>query len=313
MLNIALNVMLIPGCGPIPAFGTRGAAIGTSAASALVSGVGIWLLLSGRLVVSFPRTMSWRPDWSIVRSLFRFGLPAGVQGVAMNLAGVMLLRFIGSLEHSAEAQAAYAVGYAELFSLITWTSVGLMGAAGGRRRAEPRRRPSGPDDARRVDCVADRPRRRGCVSAMFLLIPEQLLAIFGLKDPIVVNIGKQLLRYLSVSGFFITVALTYTGGLQGTGDTRSPLYITLVSQVVVPIGLVRDASGDWAGSKRPACGPPFSSATHALRPDGDAVPAGEMAHHRRGVVFAGTCSLRRSGLQADRRAGPRSHTSGSCI
>ena len=26
-----------------------------------------------------------------------------------------------------------------------------------------------------------------------------------------------------MSGFFITVALTYTGGLQGTGDTRSPL------------------------------------------------------------------------------------------
>ena len=29
----------------------------------------------------------------------------------------------------AEAQAAYAVGYTELFSLITWTSVGLMGAS----------------------------------------------------------------------------------------------------------------------------------------------------------------------------------------
>ena len=47
----------------------------------------------------------------------------------MNVAGVMLLRFIGSLEHSAAAQAAYAIGYTELFSLITWTSVGLMGAA----------------------------------------------------------------------------------------------------------------------------------------------------------------------------------------
>ena len=42
---------------------------------------------------------------------------------------VLLLRFIGSLEHSAEAQAAYAVAYTELFSLVTWTSVGLMGAA----------------------------------------------------------------------------------------------------------------------------------------------------------------------------------------
>jgi Na+-driven multidrug efflux pump len=69
----------------------------------------------------------------------------------------------------------------------------------------------------------------------------------------VVRLGTQLLRYLSVSGFFITVALTYTGGLQGTGDTRSPLYITLVSQVVIPVGLCfalqqagrLEASGVW--------------------------------------------------------------------
>jgi MATE family, multidrug efflux pump len=237
VLNIALNVVLIPGYGPVPAFGVRGAAIGTSTASALVSGVGVWLLLSGRLVVSFPRGMSWRPDWSIVRSLFRFGLPAGVQGVAMNLAGVMLLRFIGSLEHSAEAQAAYAVGYAELFSLITWTSVGLMGAAGA--VAGQNLGAGHPDRTMRAVAIAARIGLgvAACVSAMFLLIPEQLLAIFGLKDPVVVALGRQLLQYLSVSAFFITVALTYTGGLQGTGDTRSPLYITLVSQVVVPIGL----------------------------------------------------------------------------
>ncbi len=47
----------------------------------------------------------------------------------------------------------------------------------------------------------------------------------------------QLLRVLSVSGVFVAVALTYTGGLQGTGDTRSPLYISIVSQVVVPLGI----------------------------------------------------------------------------
>ena len=113
-----------------PPSAPRGAAIGTSAASALVSGVGLWLLLRGRLVVSFPRTMSWRPDWSIVRSLFRFGLPAGVQGVAMNLAGRDAAAVHRFARTQREAQAAYAVGYAELFSLITWTSVGLMGAAG---------------------------------------------------------------------------------------------------------------------------------------------------------------------------------------
>ena len=54
VLNIAFNVVLIPGLGPVPALGTRGAAIGTSSASVIVSAIGVWLLLSGRLVVHFP-------------------------------------------------------------------------------------------------------------------------------------------------------------------------------------------------------------------------------------------------------------------
>jgi Na+-driven multidrug efflux pump len=58
-----------------------------------------------------------------------------------------------------------------------------------------------------------------------------------MNEPVVVEIGSQLLRVLSVSGLFIAVALTYTGGLQGTGDTRSPLYISVVSQVLVPLGI----------------------------------------------------------------------------
>ena len=36
---------------------------------------------------------------------------------------------------------------------------------------------------------------------------------------------------------FISVALTYTGGLQGTGDTKSPLFISIVSQVMIPLGI----------------------------------------------------------------------------
>ena len=37
---------------------------------------------------------------------------------------------------------------------------------------------------------------------------------------------------------FIAVALTYTGGLQGTGDTKSPLFISVISQIFVPLSIV---------------------------------------------------------------------------
>ena len=50
-------------------------------------------------------------------------------------------------------------------------------------------------------------------------------------------VAVQLLAFLSVSGLFVTVALAYTGGLQGTGDTKGPLYISIVSQVIIPLGL----------------------------------------------------------------------------
>jgi hypothetical protein len=75
------------------------------------------------------------------------------------------------------------------------------------------------------------------VGAFFLLIPEQLLAIFGLDDPNVVAIGTQLLRYLAVSGFFITVALTYTGGLQGTAQNLGASLGTALIGAILLIGL----------------------------------------------------------------------------
>jgi putative MATE family efflux protein len=231
VLTVVFNVILIP------AFGTVGAALGTIASSTIVAGYGMWRLFAPGSVIHFDAHMDRRPDFTIIRSLFRFGLPTGVQGIAMNVAGVLLLRFIGSLEHSAAAQAAYAVGYTELFSLITWTSVGLMGAsatiAGQNLGAgNPERAVHGVAVASRIGLMV-----AAVVGGMFVLVPQLLLGVFGMTEPLVTDLGEELLMYLSVSGFFITVALSYTGGLQGTGDTRSPLYISIVSQIGVPIGL----------------------------------------------------------------------------
>ncbi|MDA1305678.1 MAG: MATE family efflux transporter [Acidobacteria bacterium] len=240
IMNVLFNIVLIGGMGPIPAMGTTGAAIGTALASLLASGTILWMLFTGRLVIRFQRfgrSLSLKPDWPIIRELFRFGLPTGFQGIAMNVAGVMMLGFIGSLEHSAEAQAAYAVAYTELFSLITWTSVGLMGATAavtGQNlgAGKPDRAAQTPREASRIGLGV-----AAGVGLLFITIPGPLLGVFALNEGIGGTLGRQLLAYLAVSGFFVTVALTYSGGLQGTGDTKSPLYISIVSQVIVPVGL----------------------------------------------------------------------------
>jgi putative MATE family efflux protein len=237
LCTIGFNVVLIRGLGPIPSFGTRGAAMGTCLASGSVALYSIYKLWRGGWVVSFPRRGPFGPDWTIIRQLFRFGLPAGAQGIMMNVGGVLMLGFIGSLAQSAAAQAAFAIGYTQLFSLVTWTSFGLMGAsaaiAGQNLGAgRPDRAIAGVHAAARLGLAV-----AVVLGLAFFFIPRQLLAVFGQTDPDVLHLGTQLLRVLSVSGLFITVALTFQGGLQGTGDTKSPLYISIIAQVIVPLGI----------------------------------------------------------------------------
>src|SRR6266704_3878039 len=120
VLNVVLNVILIRGLGPIPAFGTKGAAMGTCIASWLVAIYSLWKL--------------WNGGW--------------------------------------------------LFSLITWTSVGLMGAsaaiAGQNLGAsQPDRSAAAVHVAARIGLSS-----AAIVGALFLFFPRQLLAVFGMHDPV---------------------------------------------------------------------------------------------------------------------------------
>ena len=237
VLNITFNVVLIRGLGPFPALGTTGAAIGTVSAASIVSLYAIYHLHRGSWVAGFPRGGPYKPEWPIIRALFRFGLPTGIQGIAMNVGGVLMLAFVGSLAQSAAAQAAFAVAYGQLFTLITWSSVGLMSAA-----ATVAGQNLGAGSVDRAVAAVHTAARMGfsvavVVGVLFLLFGRVLLGFFGLDDPAVVDLGVVLLRVLSLSGLFVAVALTYTGGLQGTGDTKSPLFISIISQVIVPLGI----------------------------------------------------------------------------
>jgi putative efflux protein, MATE family len=235
--NIILNVILIRGLGPIPAFGTAGSAMGTCIATGGVGIYSLWRLTRGGWVIGFPRG-GYAPDWSVIRKLFKFGLPAGFQGVAMNFGGVLMYGFMGSLAAHGEAtQAVYAVAYGQLFLLVTWSSNALMGASAA--VAGQNLGAGKPDRANAAVHVAARIGIAGAtaVGLFFFFFPRLLLGLFGMTDPVVVDIGVQLLRVLSISGLFISTALAYTGGLQGTGDTKSPMFISIISQVFVPLGI----------------------------------------------------------------------------
>ena len=131
------------------------------------------------------------------------------------------------------------VSYTQLFSFITWTSVGIMGATAA--VAGQNLGAGHPDrTARSVNVAA------GFGLSLAAGIGVAFLSAGAERAAGHLRYGRsgrarrsavELLRYLAVSGLFITVALAYTGGLQGTGDTKSPMYISIVSQIIIPLGM----------------------------------------------------------------------------
>jgi putative MATE family efflux protein len=236
-LNIALSFVLITGAGPFPELGVSGAAIGTVLAPVVSVFIALRLIFRRRMILHPPAKYTLIPDFRVLGVITRIGLPTGTQAVLLNLGGVFLFRYIGSMDHSAAAQAAYTICYAQLFSIITWPSFGLRAAAstlmgqniGAGAAARGRQGVSLAAGMGLVWAAA--------AGACFWLFSRELLSLFGAGEDPVLSLGRSLLHFLSGSGVVLAVTLALTGGLQGAGETRVPMVIAFITQILVLLGL----------------------------------------------------------------------------
>ncbi|MCC6143203.1 MAG: MATE family efflux transporter [Candidatus Hydrogenedentes bacterium] len=236
LINIGVSALLIIGPGPFPELGTMGAAIGTVAATATGAVIAIIIILGRKRIIQPPDHFHLIPDFNVIRSVARIGIPTGIQAVLLNIGGVFLLRFIGKLDYSASAQAAYTICYVQLFSLVTWTSFGLRAAASTLMGQN-----LGADQPERARLAVQVAAGVGAVWAavvglIFWNFPEALLWLFQAVDEPIRSLGVSLLRFLSFSGVILAVTLAFTGGLQGAGETKTPMYIAFLTQIVVLLG-----------------------------------------------------------------------------
>jgi len=235
ILNFALMVVLITGPGPIPSFGVMGAAVGICVGPIPTVCIGFFLILSGKSVIRLPKTKSIVPEWPIVREILRIGLPTGIQSVMLNIGGAFLIRYIG--EFGASAQAAYTICYMQLFSLVTWVSFGVRGAT-----ATLMGQNIGAGKIERGKMAVYVAAGLGLLwagffGAIYFTVPHQLLSMFSATEEPLLTYGTSLLGVLAFSGFFVSSALAFTGGMQGGGDTVTPMVIAVLSQIVILLGL----------------------------------------------------------------------------
>lgn len=251
MLNIGISAVLITGIGPFPQLGAIGAAIGTVLAPLFTVAISVTLVLRRKMVLQPPAQIRLWPDLSVIKVVARIGIPTGIQAVLLNIGGFLVLVFLGRMSHdiSAPAMAAYTICYAQLFSLVTWTCFGLRSASGtlmGQNigAGNPRR-------GKRAVSVASLFGAAWAVvmGYFFWFYPAELLGLFDATSEPILSIGVSLLRFLTFSGVMLAVTLAMTGGLQGAGETKIPMYIAFLTQIVILLGICWWF--DWHGSLTP--------------------------------------------------------------
>ena len=235
--NIILSILLITGVGPFPGLGVIGAAVGTVLAPIPSVVLSIWFVLRHKMILGPPEKFTLIPNFSVIRAVARLGIPTGIQAVLLNVAGAVLLGFIGLLESSEAAQAAYTICYTQLFSFVTWASFGLRASSAtimGQNLGAGK-----PERARQGVYVTMAMALTWATAwaILYWSVPDLLLSLFNYNDGKVFELGRDLLQYLAASAFFVAAALTITGGLQGAGDTKTPMYIAFVSQILVLLGV----------------------------------------------------------------------------
>ncbi len=236
-LNILISIVLITGLGPFPAMGVLGAGLGTVLAPIFSCSAGLYMIYSRRMIIQPPAKFHLLPDIRLLRRMVQIGVPTGIQGVLLNIGGVMLIWYISALHHSAAAQAAYTICYTQLFSLITWASFGLRNAS---------------STLMGQNIGAGKPMRgRECVllaavmgaawavlvGTLFWTLPDLLLGLFSATEEPLRGFGVTLLRFLAVSGILFTITQSLTGAIQGAGATQVPMMIAFATQIVTLLGL----------------------------------------------------------------------------
>lgn len=236
VLNIIISFILITGLGLFPSLGVFGAGIGTVLAPAVSLIVAFILIIRGRTLIELPPRWKWLPDPEILKVLLRVGIPTGIQGVVLNVAGVLLIKYISTLPNSTAGQSAYTICYNQLFSLVTWTSFGLRSACAtvmGQNigAGVPERGKKAVQAGAYLGALWG-----ATIGIAFTFFPTSLLNIFNAQSDLVIDYGRALLQCLAFSGILLPATLAMTGGIQGAGATRMPMFIALISQFGVLLG-----------------------------------------------------------------------------
>jgi len=224
IINIVLDYILIFGIFNFKGLGILGAGIATTISRI----VGVILLLikvyDNKTIVHVNLFDKWRIDKDILRSIVKTGLPAGFEKLIMRLGQLVYGGLIIKL--GTEAYAAHNIaGSIEAFSYLPGMGFGVAGATLVGQSLGAKK----PDEAKKYGLTSYflSTGFMVAVGVVFYIFAPFLAGLFS-EDLEVIDLVVKVLRIIALVQPFLCITLVITSALQGAGDTKFPMYSTLI-------------------------------------------------------------------------------------
>ncbi|RLE81377.1 MAG: hypothetical protein DRJ52_04370 [Thermoprotei archaeon] len=231
-IKVALNYLLIFGKYGFPALGVIGLAISSIVAGVLGLIIYFAVVFSGRFEIKRV-TLSKVLDLALWRKIAMIGIPSMVENFFSQFARLLytyMVTFFGTAVLAANEIGIRIEAYSFMpgfaFSIA---SASLVGQNLGKRDISKAKK-----IFRESSLIASSAML--LASIVFLVFPESLSRIF-VSDPEVVNYAALYLRIMAFQQPFLGIYMVYAGGIRGSGDTKTPLYVSLASTYSCRIGL----------------------------------------------------------------------------
>ena len=235
-VNIVLDYVMIFGKLGFPEMGLKGAAIATCLSSCVAPAIQAVYMLRSDSVRELGFRKAFRLDWTIMRTLIRFGVPSGVQIMldcgAFAFFVMMTARLDAvSLTASNVALSINTLAFSPLMGFGSAAAIksGQYKGAGDFDHAMK----SGWSALKLGWCYM------AFIGSVFVLFPETLLSMFissgetGLDTHAFLRTGTTLMYLMTAWGIFDTATVVLIGALKGVGDTRFVMwYLSLMAWLV---------------------------------------------------------------------------------
>lgn len=232
-INIVGDILTVNYGWPVPGLGVRGIALSGVIASCIGSILAVLFLTTSRLSDSLIEL--FKADLETLKRVIKVGVPSGLQRLAWAMSVFALFFILARGQHPTESIASWTIGMrleGLVFMPLMALSMAVSSIVGQNLGAKQH------DRAFKAGWnVAFIGIALNIVLGSCMFIFANQLAHAMSSDPYTTHYTEDYLRINALCEPFLALGMVLSGGLQGAGDTKTPMWITLFCNWILRLPL----------------------------------------------------------------------------